>query len=293
MFQLVDVFGEGDYAGNPLAVLRLDAPAADEELQALARWMNLSETAFVLPPEQAGADYRVRIFTLDRELPFAGHPSLGSCHAWHRWSQRPDADGEFVQQCGLGLIPIRRAAGSYAFRAPPLLRTGAVEPALLQKVAAILNIEREQIVDAAWADNGPGWIALLLRDAAAVLAVNPRSGDGGRFEVGLVGPHPQGARYRFEVRAFFSNQFGQIQEDPVTGSLNAALGQWLYASGRVSEAYLARQGTRLQRHGVVQVRRDGDGQVWVGGSAQTYAEGRFTLRSRLKPGPGSAPRNPS
>jgi PhzF family phenazine biosynthesis protein len=192
-FQQIDVFGTGPFSGNPLAVV-LDAEGLSAEaMQHLARWTNLSETAFLLPATSADADYRVRIFTLARELPFAGHPTLGACHAWLSAGGTPRRPDVIVQECGAGLVPIRRTAERLAFAAPPLLRTGPVDEAVVQRVAAVLRIDRGYIVDAQWADNGPGWVAILLRDAAAVLAVEPDPAGGDGLDIGLVGPAPAGA----------------------------------------------------------------------------------------------------
>lgn len=278
MFQLVDVFGAGPYLGNPLAVLKLEADASTEELQALTRWMNLSETAFVLPPTQAGADYRVRIFTLDRELPFAGHPSLGSCHAWARWSGSLKA--VIVQECGIGLVPIRREQERFAFRAPPLLRSGPVEPATLARVLELLALKPDEVLASAWVDNGPGWIGLQLRDAEAVLAVPPPGQLDARLDVGLVGAHPPGGDVQYELRAFFTNEAHRVIEDPVTGSLNASIGQWLFARGLAHGRYVARQGTAIGRYGIIHVSQGESDEVWVGGRVETYGEGQFPLRSR-------------
>jgi PhzF family phenazine biosynthesis protein len=282
MFQLVDVFGSGPYLGNPLAVLQLDADAPTEELQALTRWMNHSETAFVLPPTKAGADYRVRIFTLDRELPFAGHPSLGSCHAWVRWSG--STKRELVQECGLGLVPMRREEGRFAFRAPPLLRSGPVDAVTLARVLEALALKADKVLASAWVDNGPGWVGLQLRDAAAVLAVQPLGQLDARLDVGLVGAHPPGGELQFELRAFFTNEAHRVLEDPVTGSLNASVGQWLFERGLARARYLARQGTCIGRRGLIHVSQDAGGEVWVGGPVETYAEGTFPLRSGAKQG---------
>jgi len=279
VFQLVDVFGAGAYLGNPLAVLRLEHDAPNEELQALTRWMNLSETAFVLPPTQPGADYRVRIFTLDRELPFASHPSLGSCHAWARWPG--STKNEIVQECGIGLVPIRREQERFAFRAPPLLRSGPVEPATLARVLELLALRRADLLASAWVDNGPGWIGLQLRDAEAVLAVQPPGQLDARLDVGLVGAHPPGGEVQFELRAFFTNEAHRVIEDPVTGSLNASIGQWLFARGLARGRYVARQGTAIGRCGIIHVSQGAGDEVWVGGGVQTYAEGRFPLRSSV------------
>ncbi|OHT21542.1 PhzF family phenazine biosynthesis protein [Edaphosphingomonas haloaromaticamans] len=272
-FQLIDVFGEYPFSGNPLAVVA-DAEGIDTDaMQRITQWLNLSETTFLLPPTTPEADYRVRIFTLERELPFAGHPTLGTCHAWLAAGGVPKQSGRIVQECGAGLVPIRQDAAGLAFAAPPLIRTGAVDEARLEEVAAFLRISRAEIVDAQWVDNGPGWIGVMLASAEAVLAVEPARSHGGRIEVGVVGPHPAGQDISYELRAFFSDQHGGIVEDPVTGSLNASVAQWLFASGRVQGSYRAAQGTRLGRTGRIRVDRDADGTIWIGGRTATLFSG--------------------
>ena len=272
-FAQIDVFTTTPYHGNPVAVV-LDADGLDTDaMQRFSHWTNLSETTFVLPPTTPDADYRVRIFTPTLELPFAGHPTLGTCHAWLRAGGAPRRDDAIVQECGAGLVPIRRTADGLAFSAPPLIRSGPVEDATLEEIAAALGIARGDIVDAAWADNGPGWVALLLESADAVLAVRPGFID---LDVGLVGPHPEGSAEAFEVRAFFPKD-GAIAEDPVTGSLNASLAQWLLGSGRASAPYVARQGTALGRSGRIHVTGDGGGEIWVGGGTVTCVEGAVEL----------------
>ena len=273
-FTLVDVFGIDPFTGNPLAVVADAEGLSSEEMQAIARWLNLSETAFLLPPTDPGADYRVRIFTLAHELPFAGHPTLGSAHAWVEAGGRPARDGVIVQQCGAGLVTIRRDADRLAFAAPPLLRGGPPREAEIAQVADVLRIERGAIVDAAWVDNGPGWIAVLLASAEAALALEPVRHHPERIDIGVVGPHTPGGDAAFEIRAIFSDAHGALIEDPVTGSLNASVGQWLFASGRVRDGYVAAQGTRLGRTGRVHVRQDDSGQVWVGGATRTLFSGR-------------------
>lgn len=271
-FLQVDVFTDTPYLGNPVAVV-LDADGlTDAQLQLFARWTNLSETTFVLPPRASGADYRVRIFTPFGELPFAGHPTLGSCHAWLEAGGHPAKAGEIVQECGVGLVPLRQAQGRLAFAAPPLLRGGPVDEPVAEHVAEVLNIKRANIVDIEWADNGPGWIAVLLASAQAVLEVRPGEVD---LDIGIAGPYPQGGPAGWEVRAF-SPQVSS-GEDPVTGSLNASLGLWLFASGRVTAPYVASQGTVLGRQGRVYVSRDDAGQVWVGGGTITCISGTVTL----------------
>jgi PhzF family phenazine biosynthesis protein len=272
-FQLVDVFGQGAFTGNPLAVV-LDADGLDgQTMQRMARWLNLSETTFLLPPTTPDADYRVRIFTLDRELPFAGHPTLGSCHAWLTAGGQPLRPGEVVQECGAGLVTIRRDGERLAFAAPPLIRTGAVEEAAIVEAARFLGIARDEIHDAQWVDNGPGWMAVMLPSAEAVLALNPLRAYERRIEIGVVGAHAPGGDADYEIRALFSDPYGAIIEDPVTGSLNASVAQWLFASGARTASYVAAQGTRLGREGRVYLERDETGQVWVGGTSRSLFSG--------------------
>jgi len=274
-FQLVDVFGQGNFTGNPLAVV-LDADGLDgDTMQRIARWLNLSETTFLLPPTTAGADYRVRIFTLDRELPFAGHPTLGSCHAWLTAAGQAQRAGEVVQECGAGLVTVRREGERLAFAAPPLIRTGPVDEAKLAEAAHILRIDPEKIQDAQWVDNGPGWMAVMLESAEAVLALEPLRAYERRIEIGVVGAHAPGGDADYEIRALFSDPYGAIVEDPVTGSLNASVAQWLFASGARTAGYVAAQGTRLGREGRVYIDRDASGQVWVGGAARTLFSGEL------------------
>jgi PhzF family phenazine biosynthesis protein len=279
-YQQVDVFGVRPYSGNPLAVV-LDAEGLSaEEMQRFTRWANLSEASFLLPPTTSEADYRVRIFTLTHELPFAGHPTLGSCHAWLTAGGEPRRADLIVQECGAGLVPVRRSTNGLAFAAPPLLRSGPVDEALLKQLAAVLGITRSQIVDAQWADNGPGWVALLLPDAATVLAVEPdfrRYSGEGSLDIGLVGPYPHGSECAFEVRALFSDEQGNMREDPVTGSLNASLAQWLLATGRAIAPYVTSQGTRLGRMGRPRIERDSDGKIWVGGATVTSIKGEIDM----------------
>jgi PhzF family phenazine biosynthesis protein len=272
-FRQVDVFTTEPYAGNPVAVV-LDGSGLDtERMQRLAHWTNLSETTFVLPADDPAADYRVRIFTPVAELPFAGHPTLGTCHAWLEAGGTPRRDGVVVQECAAGLVPVRRTADGIAFAAPPLLRSGPVDEQLVQHVASVLGIGRQAIVDAEWADNGPGWVAVLLEDADAVLALRPGFVD---LDVGVVGPYPAGSPYAFEVRAFFPKD-GSTVEDPVTGSLNASLAEWLLRTGRVTAPYVASQGTALGRAGRVHVSRDDDGTIWVGGGTVTCITGKVIV----------------
>jgi PhzF family phenazine biosynthesis protein len=273
-FVQVDVFTDTPYRGNPVAVVLDGTGLATEDMQRFAHWTNLSETTFVLPPSAAGADYIVRIFTPVAELPFAGHPTLGTCHAWLSRmpaAERPDV---VVQECAVGLVEIRRTPEGLAFAAPPLVRSGPVDEPLAEQIASVLGIARADIVDAAWVDNGPGWVAVLLESAEAVLALRPGFVDD--LYVGAVGPYPPGSPEAVEVRAFFPKD-GTTWEDPVTGSLNAALGEWLLDTGRASSPYVAGQGTAIGRAGRVHISRDGDGVVWTGGGTVTCVSGEVRL----------------
>ena len=269
-FRQVDVFTSVPFLGNPVAVV-LDADGLnDEALQRFARWTNLSETTFVMAPADADADYLVRIFTPSRELPFAGHPTLGTCHAWLEAGGRPRDRGAIVQECGAGLIRISRGQERLAFAAPPLIRSGAVEPGLIDRIAGILGIAPEAILDSQWVDNGPGWVAVLLENAEAVLSVQPRQPVD--MDLGVVGLYPRGHELAIEVRGFDMNV-----EDPVTGSLNASVAGWLLASGRVEAPYIASQGTAIGRRGRVHISTDADGTIWVGGETITCVEGEVRL----------------
>jgi len=274
-FQLVDVFHDGAFSGNPLAVVFDADELSASAMHAMTRWLNLSETAFLLRPSSPKADYRVRIFTPDREMPFAGHPTLGSCHAWLSNGGRPADAAEIVQECGAGLVSIRRSAELLSFAAPPLIRSGAVDDSKLAEVAAFLRIERSQIVAAQWADNGPGWVVVLLASAAEVLSLEPVRDYPRRIEVGVAGPHPTGGNIAFELRAFFTDQHGGVREDPVTGSLNASAAQWLLSTGRASAPYIAAQGARIGRSGRIYIHQDSRG-IWVGGRTATLFSGVST-----------------
>ncbi len=275
-FRQVDVFSPDPLGGNPVAVV-LDAKGlTTEDMQLFARWTNLSETTFCLPPEEPGADYQVRIFTGSAELPFAGHPTLGTCHAWLEAGGVPQSGNEIIQQCQAGLIRLRRQdqqGGLLGFAAPPLIRSGPVAEPLAAEIAALLGIARSDIVDLAWADNGPGWVAVLLPDADAVLRLRP---SGEPMDVGVVGPYPAGSPQAFEVRAFVP-QDGRVGEDPVTGSLNAALAGWLRDTGRAELPYTASQGTAIGRSGRIHVSEDDEGDIWVSGATVTRITGSVEL----------------
>jgi PhzF family phenazine biosynthesis protein len=273
-FQQVDVFTEKAYFGNPVAVVLEAEDLTPEQMQRLANWTNLSETTFVLPPKDAGADYQLKIFTPSRELPFAGHPTLGTCHAWLAAGGKPKG-AVIVQECGVGLVKIRRDGDRLAFAAPPPRRAGPLDPAALDRIARGLRIRPDDILDHSWCDNGPPWQAVLLRSARQVLEVTPDPGILGEIDLGLVGAYSEGP-LAFEVRAFFPAD-GSLREDPVTGSLNAALGQWLIAKGHAPAKYQAGQGTKLGRQGRIHIERDGEGQVWVGGRSITCMMGDVAL----------------
>ena len=271
-FAQVDVFTDVPYAGNPVAVVLDGDGISDDDMQRVAQWTNLSETTFVLPPTTTDADYRVRIFTPAIELPFAGHPTLGTCHAWLAAGATPQRADEIVQECAAGLIRVRRTDHGLAFAGPPLLRSGPADSETVDRIAAAFGLERSAIDAAEWVDNGPGFVAVLLTDADAVLAVEPAFVDAA---VGLVGFHPPGSSTAIEVRGFFPYR-GVLVEDPVTGSLNAGLGQWLTSSGRIEAPYVASQGTALGRAGRVHVTVE-DGDVWVGGATVTCIDGTIEI----------------
>ena len=271
-FSQVDVFTATPMLGNPLAVVHDGSGLSTERMQAFARWTNLSETTFLLPPTHPEADYRVRIFTPGGELPFAGHPTLGSCHVWLQAGGTPKQAEVVVQECNVGLVAIRRGE-RLAFAAPPLLREGPVSAEDRARVVRALAVGDDDVVDLVWGDNGPGWVCVLLRDAAAVLAVRPDWAAFGDLDIGVAGLHPEGSECAVEVRAFCPGV--GVVEDPVTGSLNASLGQWL-AGRRLPSSYVASQGTVLGRAGRVHVDRDGD-TVWVGGEAATTIKGTVGL----------------
>ena len=274
-FTQVDVFTDQLMFGNPVAVVHDADQLTTQQMADFARWTNLSETTYLSAPTDERADYRVRIFTISTELPFAGHPTLGSAHAWLEAGGVAQNSEMIIQQCEAGLVRIRREENRLAFAAPPLIRGGDVAPEDLSEITAYLGVDHDQVVAAQWADNGPGWVALLLSDAEAVLALRPRAAEAGRFsDVGVIGPYPPGSEVDFEVRAFTS--MVGLGEDPVTGSLNAALGQWLIPTGRAPSSYVAGQGTVLGRRGRVHVSKVGD-DVWVGGNTITGVAGTTHL----------------
>lgn len=310
-FKQVDVFTSAPYLGNPLAVVLDGQGLSDEAMQRFARWTNLSETTFLLPPTQPTADYRVRIFTPGGELPFAGHPTLGSCHAWLQAGGQPQRAEVIVQECAKGLVAIRRtttAPGQHrlAFAAPAMKRS-APSPATLAQIASALGLKAPQILAAQLLDNGPAWLSLLLDSPDTVLQLMPdhvmlqRLG----FPVGVAALYPAEpagtaptliGKANRESKAFSQHAAGTVgaargpdlevrafvdvigvPEDPVTGSLNASLAQWLMADGLLPERYTASQGMCLGRAGLVDLERDAAGQVWVGGDVVTCVDGHVTL----------------
>ncbi|WP_107772714.1 PhzF family phenazine biosynthesis protein [Nocardioides sediminis] len=270
-FRQVDVFSPEPMRGNPVAVVHDADGLTDDQMRAFARWTNLSETTFVLTPTDPGADYRVRIFTPDTELPFAGHPTLGTAHAWLEAGGVPATDGVVVQECGAGLVTVRRGE-RLAFQAPPLVRSGPVSEEDLARVVRALRIGRDDVVDSAWVDNGPGWVGVLLESADAVLALEPAWQDFEGLDIGVVGPRADGDT-ACEVRALGAGM--GVDEDPVTGSLNAGLGQWL-AGNALPTSYVAAQGTAIGRAGRVHVSREGD-DVWVAGDTVSRIVGEVDL----------------
>jgi len=270
-FAQVDVFGSGPCSGNPVAVVLGAEGMGEEEMQRFARWTNLSETTFVLPPTRPGADYRVRIFTPVLELPFAGHPTLGTCHAWLQAGGEPADPAGIVQECEAGPVRIRREGGRLAFEAPPLVRSGPASEEDAARVAAALQIHPAEMLAVEWVDNGPGWIAVLLESAERVLQLRPGDLD---FDLGVVGFHPTGAEAAIELRAFTPVN-GLAWEDPVTGSLNASVAQWLLGSGRLEAPYVATQGGAIDRAGRIEISQDDDGAIWIGGSTETVIAGEL------------------
>jgi PhzF family phenazine biosynthesis protein len=289
-FSQVDVFAPAPLTGNPLAVVHDAGGLTEDQMAAFARWTNLSETTFLLEPTDPGADYWVRIFTPGAELPFAGHPTLGSAHAWLERGGTPARADRIVQQCGLGLIEIRRLAGpaqetadasvgpppeTLAFRAPELVRSGPVDDATLRQTLAALAVSPDAVIASNWVDNGPGWVGVFLRSADDVLALRPQFSAMGNLMIGVIGAHPAGGPADYEVRAFAPSM--SVVEDPVTGSVNAGLAVWLTRAGLVPPNYTVRQGTALQRSGDVRINTDDAGYIWVGGVSRTLIAGTVTL----------------
>ena len=277
-FQQVDVFSSKPLRGNPLAVVIGADALSDDQMAAFANWTNLSETTFLLQPRSPDADYRVRIFTREREVPFAGHPTLGSCHVWLAVGGVPKGT-QIVQECGLGLIPIRRAPQRLSFAAPELVRSGPVEPEILARVLKGLDLTPAAIVASNWVDNGSHWLAIMLHSRDEVLALRPNYSTLAGLKVGVFAafnPKKDGTFAQFEVRAFSAEDVGLGHEDPVTGSLNAGLARWLIKSEIAPSEYVVSQGTVLRRMGRVHIEQDGS-QIWVGGAVRTCVVGKLIL----------------
>ena len=274
-FVQVDVFGTGTCLGNALAVVLDGDGLAEQDMARLARWTNLSETAFLLPPTTSEADYRVRIFTRAGELPFAGHPTLGAAHAWLANGGAPREAGRLTQECGVGLVEVRQDGGTLAFAAPPTLRDGPLDEPYLADLAAAFGLARDQIVAHQWVDNGPGWAVVRLSSAEEVLGIEPDLSRIPKAKIGVLGAYPPGGEHAFEIRAF-APAMG-VPEDPVTGSLNAAVAQWLIRGGQAPSSFRVSQGVRLGRAGSVCVDAEPDGTVWVGGMCATLIQGSVTL----------------
>lgn len=274
-FMQVDVFSTSPCSGNPVAVVLDGTGLSDEEMQGLARWTNLSETTFLLPPTVPEADYRVRIFTPGGELPFAGHPTLGSARAWLESGGTPQDDERVVQECGVGLVTVRRGEDVLSFAAPPRVREGALDEDQLLRFVGALGIERDQVVAHEWVDNGPGWAVVRLATAAEVLALEPDFSRMPDAMVGAIGAHPDGSRHAFEMRTFAPG--AGVPEDPACGSMNAGVGQWLTSTGAAPASYRVSQGTRLGRAASIEITADADGTVWVSGAAVVLISGTITL----------------
>ncbi len=275
-FHQLDVFASDGFSGNPLAVVHDADGLTTEQMLQVTDWLNLSETTFLVQPTDERADYHVRIFCPGRELPFAGHPTLGTCRAWLAAGGTPKDPDRIVQQCGAGLVPIRPDGDRLAFAAPEQIRSGPVDPADLEERLGQLGLVTTDIVDAAWIDNGPGWMGLLFSSAEAVLDVTLPAGSIPGFDVGLIGPHPPGSDRALEVRGLFADSTGAVREDPVTGSLNASAAQWLIETGRIDAPYTARQGTAIGRRGDIFVEQSA-GEIWIGGRATIVISGTIEI----------------
>lgn len=273
--ELVDVFGRAPLTGNPLAVVVDSDGLSDEEMLEITQWMGFSETTFLTEPVDPMADYKVRIFTLRGELPFAGHPTLGTCHVWRTIAG--STDDEIVQECGVGLVPLRVEDPLYFFRAPDQIKDGPIDEETFAMILDVLGVGADRVVSSRWVDNGPGWSGVLMETAGEVLDLQPSfDRNSAHLDIGVVGFYPESSETLYEVRAFFSNDQGALLEDPVTGSLNASVAQWLISEGRVEAPYVASQGTAIGRHGRVHVTGDG-GDVWVGGQVFDVVEGQTGL----------------
>lgn len=273
-FSQVDVFAPGPKPGNPVAVVHDAHDLSTEQMQSFANWTNLSETTFLQKPTHPDADYKLRIFTPRAELPFAGHPTLGSAHAWLEQGGQPRREGQLVQECGAGLVNLRSANGELSFAAPPLRRSGPLEPDVLDQAIRSLGIDAEEVLGSNWVDNGPGWLGIRLESARQVLDLRPDFAVMDQLNIGVIGAYETGSPADFEVRAFVPGH--SVPEDPVTGSVNAGLAQWLRAEGQVPGSYTVQQGTVLGRGGRLSITSEGE-TIWVGGVSRTVVRGRVSL----------------
>ncbi|WP_448100361.1 PhzF family phenazine biosynthesis protein [Luteibacter jiangsuensis] len=272
-FRQLDVFSDRPLGGNPLAVV-FDADSLDDAtMAALARWTQLSETVFLQSPLDPQADYRVRIFSPRGEMPFAGHPTLGACHAWLAAGGKPKAH-QVVQECGIGLVPIRRDGSVLSFRAPPLRSDSPLDAALRERIAVGLGLDADGIADARWVDNGAGWCAVVLRDPERLHRLSPDPAALEGLKVGVVAPCGMASEVAFEVRALVFA--GGMLEDPATGSLNAGIAVWFAQAGRAPDRYLIAQGRALGRDARIHVAREGSA-LWVGGEVAECIEGHIRL----------------
>jgi PhzF family phenazine biosynthesis protein len=275
-FKQLDVFSSVALKGNPLAVVLGADSLTDQQMADFAKWTNLSETTFLLTPRDPRADYRVRIFTTVQELPFAGHPTLGSCHAWLQAGGVPKGE-DIIQECEIGLVRVRRQGNELAFIAPPLLRAGSVEAPVLARVCQGLGLSAEDVMRSQWVDNGAGWLALMLADRDQVLGLQPDYAQLLGLAVGVIAPCDparDAVDTQFEVRGFIAGD--GAPEDPATGSLNAGIAQWLLGEGLAPERYVVSQGTAMGRAGRIRIERQGD-DIWVGGAVAVCIDGRLQL----------------
>lgn len=269
-FAQVDVFSSQPYRGNPVAVILDAEDISPATMQTIAQWTNLSETTFLLPPTTEEADYRLRIFTPTGELPFAGHPTLGSARAWLDHGGSPRTEGRVVQECGAGLVQLRNNDELLSFAAPPMIRTGPIEEDYLAQLITAYGITPEQVVNHQWVDNGPGWAVVQLATADEVLSLEPDFTHLPKAMVGAVGAYPEGSPHAFELRAFAPAV--NVPEDPVCGSMNASVAQWLTSTGQAPQHYTVSQGSRLRRAGEISITVE-DNTVWVGGATTTLFRG--------------------
>ena len=272
-FSQVDVFSSESLKGNPVAVVHAAQGLSDEQMLSLARWTNLSETTFLLPPTNARADYKLRIFSPGGELPFAGHPTLGSCFAWLSNGGKAKSPDSVIQECNVGLISVNKHGSLLEFAAPPLMRTGPLDNDTLNKIIKALSISHSDVIEHQWVDNGPGWCAIMLESAEKVLKIESSWSELAPLNLGIVGPCSAGQETAIEVRSFVGDGG---YEDPVTGSLNASLAQWLIHADLINAPYVAAQGTKLQREGRIHIRQI-DEEIWVGGNVIEVIRGKITV----------------